>query len=386
MLLATTSCSSTALSWPEPIGRPTTVRQGAIFGHTVNIVQPSCGAANSADTQPGARHCDDSRNFVSFHDLRYASSKAPLATRAHCAPLIDAFPSGRESSYERNTNSDDGSMLRGYFDDSVSAEFFVVAGYIATAEAWVAFSEEWRAALDAEPRIQYFSMTDALFRRGQFNGFTERERDAKLHVLHSIITKHITRGVAYVLSVPMFREVFRAGQITKTLDNPKFQTHAQAMTCGLVSEAARQHRLKMTGTIEFIFDEMDPTTLRELVAYWRLMKRDLRFSAHMGGADPVTADDKFILPLQAADFLAGASRRTRDEKLAGIHAQDSTMAKMGLGDFLPADGRRLYVEPTRESLERIRYASGLFMTEYENGKIRSARLEQNRRFFAGEKQ
>src|SRR4051812_26441335 len=68
-------------------------------------------------------------------------------------------------------------MLRAFIDDSRGhslPKVFVLAGYISTAERWASFSDEWRRALDMSPRIAYFKYWEAIKRRKQFYGWSEK--------------------------------------------------------------------------------------------------------------------------------------------------------------------------------------------------------------------
>lgn len=63
--------------------------------------------------------------------------------------------------------------LQGFIDDSgeqddPSGPVIVLAGFIATAERWAAFSDNRQAALDAKPPIAYFKMVEAARLRGEF--------------------------------------------------------------------------------------------------------------------------------------------------------------------------------------------------------------------------
>jgi hypothetical protein len=51
-------------------------------------------------------------------------------------------------------------MLQAHIDDSkTDSQLFVLGGFIAPAEAWAAFTEEWQKELDQPPQIPEFKMT-----------------------------------------------------------------------------------------------------------------------------------------------------------------------------------------------------------------------------------
>src|SRR6266851_757494 len=62
--------------------------------------------------------------------------------------------------------------FQAYIDDSGSepqSPVFVLGGFIAPHEKWASFSEEWQAALDQDPKLEYFKMTEAAHLGGQFS-------------------------------------------------------------------------------------------------------------------------------------------------------------------------------------------------------------------------
>jgi hypothetical protein len=57
---------------------------------------------------------------------------------------------------------------------------------------WLPFTDEWQAALDQTPKLDYFKMTEAHNLRGQFDprkGWTESKRDARVLDFAHIVTK-----------------------------------------------------------------------------------------------------------------------------------------------------------------------------------------------------
>jgi hypothetical protein len=53
-------------------------------------------------------------------------------------------------------------MFTAYIDDSHTTQSaFVLAGYVATAENWTLFSDEWQAILDMQPALSRFKMSAA---------------------------------------------------------------------------------------------------------------------------------------------------------------------------------------------------------------------------------
>ncbi len=80
-------------------------------------------------------------------------------------------------------------MLRASFDDSAVGQgpVYVIAGWVAPAEKWVPFADDWHAVLDMRPRIEYFKFVEAINFSGEFLGISEEMRDEKLKLLLRII-------------------------------------------------------------------------------------------------------------------------------------------------------------------------------------------------------
>jgi hypothetical protein len=75
-------------------------------------------------------------------------------------------------------------MVLAFVDDSGSGGdslFSVLAGYSATEPTWAAFWRDWQDALDLDPKIAYFKMSEAESRKGQFEGFCSEGRTRRVN-------------------------------------------------------------------------------------------------------------------------------------------------------------------------------------------------------------
>lgn len=80
-------------------------------------------------------------------------------------------------------------MLQAYIDDSHdTSSAFVLAGYIAPAENWAAFSDVWRAILDTP--VPFFKMSKA------HSGRSEEQWNKRLPLLYRAIKNHVFAGVS----------------------------------------------------------------------------------------------------------------------------------------------------------------------------------------------
>src|SRR2546430_9721900 len=85
-----------------------------------------------------------------------------------------------------------------------------------TAKGWDGFSDDWKRALDEHPRIGYFKHNEAMGTKGQFEGWSETERDAKVMRLARVITKHTPDyGMYSVLDLGGFLSLFKSSTLSR---------------------------------------------------------------------------------------------------------------------------------------------------------------------------
>src|ERR1035437_6589378 len=86
-------------------------------------------------------------------------------------------------------------ILQPCIDDSGThkgGKIFALSGFIASAPEWIEFADEWKATLDAYPRIEYFKMREAARLQDQFTLFTPGARDRKLRDLIAVRSEEHT--------------------------------------------------------------------------------------------------------------------------------------------------------------------------------------------------
>lgn len=187
-------------------------------------------------------------------------------------------------------------MLQAYADASTAHdELFVLAGYIAPAEKWAQFSDEWQAELDRPPnRLAVFKMKDQAKRHPR-----RAER------FYRVIERHVTMAVSVSVCIPDLREVVDEAHWPPQLDNveqlknPYFYAF-QMMMSGF---GDNQESAGIREPVNFIFD--DQTEREVIYKNWAGLKASLTGdAARLLGDDPVFEDDEKALPLQAADLWA----------------------------------------------------------------------------------
>jgi len=73
--------------------------------------------------------------------------------------------------------------IRIYLDESEGGEPYIAAGWAFPSQRWDDVSDKWGAVLNKTPKISYFKLNEALGFKGQFEGWSEPARDAKIAAL-----------------------------------------------------------------------------------------------------------------------------------------------------------------------------------------------------------
>lgn len=195
-----------------------------------------------------------------------------------------------------------------YIDDSGKDDppVFVLAGFIAEAEAWATFTDGWIAELGRYPKIEYFKMKEAQALTGQFEGVSSLARDHKVGRLASICRKHLAGELACVVSHSDYAAKF-SNKYAPRMDDPYI-----LMMMGTYTLAF--HWLEREGRkgerVNFIFDRQleKEAVVREMFAEFAKMPAN---DLEPIGLPPTPnfEDDKATPALQAADLLAWHIRR-----------------------------------------------------------------------------
>jgi hypothetical protein len=219
------------------------------------------------------------------------------------------------------TKEPSASLHQGFVDDSGNGQPgpFVLAGFVASVDQWLAFTDEWQAVLNLpEPRqLAYFKANEAAALRGQFHKWTETQRDARVRQLIAVIERRALFGVAHTISNADFLKVFR-GKVSKAFDNPYLLSFYGIMQ--LLFEV--QERLNVVSPIDFVFDEQGKHIGRALGAWKQFVATASAVDRARCGRPPVSGDDRIDLPLQAADLLAWKVRRQFLDEATGQNASD----------------------------------------------------------------
>ena len=179
---------------------------------------------------------------------------------------------------------------------------YVLAGFVAPAEAWFQFEDEWSEALK-DNGLAYFKTREAMGFAGQFeSGWDVPRRDAFILRLIDIIK----RRVSFAVQVTLLHADYLAhvkGKIDRAMDQPYVLTAFSTM---MVANRRTLYR-DGDGPVDFVFDTENARTQ----GYVRRAHRASLRVAPLFGDPPIFRDDKRFLPLQAADLMAWHARHAR---------------------------------------------------------------------------
>ena len=101
-------------------------------------------------------------------------------------------------------------MLKAYFDDSNvgGGTVAVLAGWIAPANTWPLFVEDWDRVLRMSPRIGYFKWKEWRGSSGEFAGISEPKKYEKLNLLIDVLAEYNPLQVSCVSSNALHRQAF----------------------------------------------------------------------------------------------------------------------------------------------------------------------------------
>jgi hypothetical protein len=250
-------------------------------------------------------------------------------------------------------------MYVSFIDESgKGGPVFVVSGLTAKADPnWLNFSDGWADILAAKPVIPHFHLADK-------QGLSDEEHWRKIDSLIRLTNRCAERGDALAIHVDPYKDFFR-GKIGVTYDSP-FQAGYVCMF--------QQCALRLPdpdSKVDFVFDQMSDTEYLEVLTAYRAFKLICPDPAARArfGQEPIRQSDESVLPLQAADLLAGLFRRAYEEKDA--------RARVALKQFsIPIGALVLDAKALEELFSKSdALTPGLALgLNYEDRKMRSKRL------------
>lgn len=199
-------------------------------------------------------------------------------------------------------------MLKAFIDDSGSggdSPWYVLAGYLGTAEAWDAFEGRWRRVLDGPPKLDYFKASEAESLRsdGQWAGISKDKRNARVDAFIGVIQEFATRAIHVRMMQQDYNDVIQP-YIPKKWDNPYF-----FLFIGFIAACTSVEKYAGDGhPIEFVFDSADEKRIQK--PSFQLYDQCVTLPQFGARVDNIHYEnEKEFVPLQAADLLAWQIRR-----------------------------------------------------------------------------
>lgn len=201
-------------------------------------------------------------------------------------------------------------FLQAVADDSasdVADRRLFMAGFVNSAEQWSLFCDAWGDELKAGRPISYLRMAEANNFRGQFRGWTEAQRDAKLRGFARVarhfkpLSFHVS--ISRVESSNVLKPTAPRG-----LANPHF------LCCFAIAAMLSRYVASQNAAVpvEFVFDQQNGVE-DDMGLFFDYMKANLpREAANLINDKPLFKDDQLYLPLQAADMLAWHLRKNHE--------------------------------------------------------------------------
>ena len=217
-------------------------------------------------------------------------------------------------------------LFNGFVDDSGSGEgkdrgnVFVLAGFVASAKEWGAFSTKWQKICDREPRTPDFKMKTAnrLLNKDGSVFWTEKQRDRRIKQLVKTTKRKTRYRVESLLAWPNYEKVVK-GRVPPEFDSPYFLCFYNV----IVSFAAFMERAGIQGTVDWVFDDQGRLGI-ETKKWYDFISASIPSPLRSRlGSTPVFKHDKSAVPLKAADLYAWQIRRHLDkEEPRGIEHND----------------------------------------------------------------
>ncbi len=195
-------------------------------------------------------------------------------------------------------------VLRAFIDDSGSggdSTWYVLAGYLGTAEGWDSFDSQWTQVLHGDPYVEYFKASEAESLRGPWFGISKEQRDAKIDALIEVIGRCATRSLCVRLRQRDYDEIIK-GNLPPLWDNPYYFLFTMAVGAAINIERIDGD----SDYVDFVFDEDGQHKKQFNLMLPPLSQMDVLYGKFVNA---VRRDEKKFLPLQAADLLAWQTRR-----------------------------------------------------------------------------
>jgi hypothetical protein len=200
-------------------------------------------------------------------------------------------------------------MLNVYIDDSGKEKDSysqVLAGYLATAEKWAEFSNEWQAILD-DVGISDFHMVDAYRLGRDYRHIGVLGRNQLISNLLSCINRHVEMAFVHSIDLRTFRHLFSREKHPEIIEFRPYNIGFHS-TLTMISDYV--YRKYNNDDLNIFFDEQGGESASRILGAVEHLRDIAKQSKHpMKIPTPQFISDTGLPPLQAADMLAWLCRR-----------------------------------------------------------------------------
>jgi len=205
-------------------------------------------------------------------------------------------------------------VFQAWIDESEdpTRSVFMMGGFVAPAENWARFSDQWRSHLGIK---EFFHMKDE---HNVKLGETTLERDRRLEQWLQMIEKLAPYRAESGISIPAYKSIFKGNigsdkALVKDTDNIYFWTFHEIISgiCkGLINKGHNSQ-------IDIYFDcnEIYMPRVDKEKFYWMARKVALPEIASILPPKAKFKDDKKFMPLQAADMMTWLSSKSAAQNL-----------------------------------------------------------------------
>ncbi len=192
-------------------------------------------------------------------------------------------------------------VLQAYIDGSGGRDraALILAGYVATVEQWLPFTDEWDAKLKqaGKPYVKMSEMAS----EPEFAAY-----------FYKVIEQHVAAGIAFAIPIAPLQKV--CDELGYPSDSPIRNPYYMASK-GIINVTAQyqQHEIGLQEPINFIFDQQsEEGRIRRAWDSYVNGRIPPEVKA-LTGEKPLFLDDTKHAPLQAADIYAWWLRRKWEE-------------------------------------------------------------------------
>ena len=199
--------------------------------------------------------------------------------------------------------------LQAFVDDSGSnrkGHVFVLAGFMATYDNWMAFADQWEKALAETTAIDYYKNSAAMARRDQFDGWSHIDVQKKINRLILVINQFALWRISVAITYNEFDRWLQVNDFDALTipRDPYFLLFYRLITnvvrgCDIAT---------ITPPLSFIFDQQGTMGLRAQELFDTFTRHLHPRQREYFASHPTFANDRVQRPLQAADLYAGNIR------------------------------------------------------------------------------